>query len=108
MSEPSRKKTREWQMPFFESSDTHAASHDSTEPTKPWNTGSGLRVEGEGLRVEGVIVGLGFVFRERCTRISYHRMYSLINFRESTPPQITNLLFTITNQDIKLTILWRS
>ena len=35
-----------------------------------------------------------------------HRMYLLIRFRNSTAPQNRFFLFTITNQDIKLTILW--
>ena len=35
-------------------------------------------------------------------------MYLLISFRKSTPHKIVNLLFTITNKNIKLTVLWGS
>ena len=34
-----------------------------------------------------------------------HRMYLSIGTRRSTPQKIVNLLFTVTNQNIKLTIL---
>ena len=47
---------------------------------------------------------VGVWHRGRGTLLS-HRMYFLIVLNKSTTPQNVNLLFTITNQNIKLAIV---
>ena len=42
-----------------------------------------------------------------CPAILSIKMYQLIGLRKSPPPQIVNLLFATTNQNIELTILRR-
>ena len=40
--------------------------------------------------------------------VSYDAMYLLISFRKSTPPQNRQLIFTIANESIHLTVVWGS
>jgi hypothetical protein len=72
-----------------------------------WGGGGQGRGGGGGVR-EGGGVSARVDVREELPGIApgvSHRMYLVVSFRESTPQKNENLFLTITNSNIKLTVL---